>query len=80
MSNIKSSSKKPTLQEYIEKHGVIKIAAALGCAKNSVYLWLNLEVQPSFQYAVALIKLSKGNLDFNSIYQPFASPKKTVKK
>ena len=72
--------KKMTLQEYIEKHGAIKVAAGLGASTNPVYEWASLKRQPSFFYACKLIALSKGKLDFESIYRPFYSPKPKAKK
>ena len=66
-----SDAEKITLQKYIDKHGTTKIASALGCSRNSVWLWSKLEVAPTFSYAVALIKLSRGKLDFEAIYRPY---------
>lgn len=62
---------RPTLQQYIEKHGPVKIANAIGSKKNCVYEWWSLKRQPSFYFACKLVKVSKGRLDFNSIYKPF---------
>ena len=52
--------------------GVHVVAALLGETPRAVYSWYRQERIPSFSAGVNIILKSKGDVDWNGIYAPFA--------
>ena len=52
--------------------GVHVVAALLGESPRAVYSWYRQERIPSFSAGVNIILKSKGDVDWNGIYAPFA--------
>lgn len=58
------------LVEWIELKTIPVIATELGVSEDTVKSWLYLKAAPQFDNAYKLKILSRGKLNFNSIYGP----------
>jgi len=61
------------LVQWVNKAGgVAKAAKLLKEKKRTVESWVRYERPPSFDAALNIVLKSKGDVDFNGIYQPIA--------
>ena len=60
-----------TLNEYITEKGIKTVAEQIGVDEVAVYYWKIYVTAPKPHNAKRLIKVSKGALSWQSIYEPF---------
>ena len=63
------------LSKYIEKHGFNEIAHRVGVSKALVQYWRRCERAPSPMTANRLIKTSKGELTWKSVFSEYVKKK-----
>lgn len=64
-----------TLQEFIEKETVTKVAKMIGVTRQSVTQWKSGSHVPKLQYAYRLIVVSQYKLSLDSIYGNYLGKK-----
>jgi len=69
-----------TLQDYIKQTGQTELAVLLRTSRQRIHTWAILKSPPKIEMAFKLIAVSKGKLDFDSIYMPFLKKKFKGKK
>lgn len=67
--------RKKSIADFISDYGTSKLAKDLGLHWQTVYYWSTGHSAPAPPMALKLILLSKGQLDFNSIFTEFATRK-----
>lgn len=57
-----------TLNDWIDKQGIKKIAKRLNVSIFTVYAWKSKRFLPNLNRAKKIIKMSKGKITWNGIY------------
>lgn len=60
---------KLNLKKFIATQDKLKLAASLGVTYMTILNWSKGKILPEPNHAKKLVKLSRGKLDFNSIYR-----------
>lgn len=68
------------LTDYINEMGIDRVSKIAGVSRQTVYNWLNLENVPKPETAFLLILESKELLNWEEIYEPYLSTRKTLQK
>lgn len=56
------------LTEWVAAQGgVLRVSKLLGVARTTIYAWMYREAQPTTPHMLKLIKISKGELTFESL-------------
>jgi len=61
-----------SLPEFINSHGVRQLSRDINIDHVTVHYWKHLKSAPRPETALKLIKFSKGKLNWESVYAPYA--------
>ena len=57
-----------TFKEWVNQYGMPKLADRLGLTRQCIQKWMVGLTYPSVKTAKRIVRLSKGEIDYNSIY------------